>query len=185
MSSTSTQRTKSSVSAQATQLIAGVQKHLSTVTSFMLESTAYTPAEITAALNQLVALFAAVETARSVVAAKLAQEKAQAPALRSTMAALVSFVKVSFAGSPDVLADFGVQPKKVATKPTTEEKVVAVAKRASTRKARGTTGPKAKLAVKGNVVDVVVTPIEAAPSAAPSAPVTNGSATGSSTPHGA
>jgi type I site-specific restriction endonuclease len=188
-SSISAKSTKASVSALATQLIAGIQKHLANVTSFTVASAAYTPAEVTTALQQLVAIYGAVNAARSVVTAKLTEEKAQTPALRSTMAALMSYVKLTFGGSPEVLADFGLQPKKVATKLTTEKQVVAVARRASTRKARGTTGKRAKLAVKGNVVDVALTPIEAAPpatpSAATSAPVTSGSATGGATPHGA
>jgi hypothetical protein len=185
-------RNKASVVTRATQLVAGIQKHLAGVPSITFASTAYTPAQITAAFQLLVTLLAEVETAKSVVKAKLAAERAQAPTVRSLMSAFVSFVKVTFSESPDVLADFGLTPKKVATPQTAEEKVVAVAKRASTRKARGTTSKKAKLAVKGNVVSVVLTPVEAGPpvaasSAAPNAPapIPGGSATGSTTPHGA
>ena len=179
---------KATETAQATQLIAGFQKHLSGVTSLTLASTAYTPAEITAALQLLVAIYAAVDTAKSVVQAKLAAEKTQAPPLRSLMAALVAYVKVTYSESPDVLADFGLTPKKAATKLTTEEQMVAVAKRASTRVNRGTTSKKAKQAIKGDVVDVVVTPVKAgspavATSAAPGTPAAGG-ATGGTTPHG-
>ncbi len=190
----SSNASKVTLTAQATQLIAGFQKHLANVQSITLASVVYTPAQITAALQLLVNLYTEVSTAKSVVKAKLAAEKAQAPTLRSLMAALVSYVKLSFSESPDVLADFGLEPKKAATPLTTEEKVVAVAKRASTRKARGTTSKKAKRAVKGSVVNVVLTTVEAgqpvvAPSAAPSATApstgTTGSAAGSATPHGA
>jgi hypothetical protein len=182
--------------ARATQLIAGIQKHLANVPSITLASAAYTPAQITAAFQLLVTLLADVATARSVVTAKLAAEKAQAPTVRSLISAFVSYVKVTFSKSPDVLADFGLAPKKVATPLTAEEKVVAVAKRASTRKARGTTSRKAKQAIKGDVVDVVMTPVAAgqpvvgAP-AATSAPLaspttaTTGNATGGGTSHGA
>jgi hypothetical protein len=189
----STQKlTKASEVARATQLVAGIVKHLANVPSITLASAAYTPAQITAALQLLVTLLGDVATAKSVVTAKLAAEKAQAPTVRSLMSAFVSYVKVSFSKSPDVLADFGLTPKKAATPQTAEQKVVAVAKRASTRKARGTTSKKAKQAVTGNVVSVVVTPVEAgqpvvASPAAPNAPapVQGGSATGSGTTHGA
>jgi hypothetical protein len=153
---------------RATQLVAGFQKHLASVPSITLASTAYTPAQITAALQLLVSLRAAVEAAKSATKAKLASERAQAPALVVLMDALVSYVKVTYSESPDVLADFGLTPKKVATPLTTEQQVVAVAKRASTRKARGTTSKKAKKAVKGSVVDVVLTSVTAGqPVAAP------------------
>ena len=180
---------KATETAQATQLIAGFQKHLSGVTSLTLASTAYTPAEITAALQLLVAIYAAVDTAKSVVQAKLAAEKTQAPPLRSLMAALVAYVKVTYSASPDVLADFGIAPKKAATPLTTEEKVVAVARRVSTRSARGTTGKKAKQAIKGDVVNVILTPVKAPPpvvgtSAAPGAPANGGGATGGGPQHG-
>jgi hypothetical protein len=148
---------------------------------------AYTPAQITTALTAFVALYAAVDTAKSVVKAKLTAEAAQAPALLSLMAALVSYVKLTYSESPDVLADFGLPPKTVKTPLTTEQKAVANAKREATRAARGTTGSKAKKAVKGNVVGVVVTPVTAAPpvapSAAPTTPAPAVGATGGTTPH--
>ena len=122
--------------------------------------------------------------------AKLVVENAQAPALRTVMGALVSYVKLTYGKSPDVLADFGITPRKAPTPTTTEKKVVAVAKRASTRKARGTTSKKAKQAIHGSVVDVVMTPVEAVapvvtPSAPANAPANGGGAAGSGTGHGA
>ena len=48
-------------------------------------------------------------------------------------------------------------------------KVAAAAKRKATRAARGTTGPKKKLSVVGNVTGVQITPVTA-PVAAASAP---------------
>ena len=162
---------QATLTARATQLVAGVQKHLASMTSITLSSTAYTPAEITSDLQELVSLYAAAAAAKAAYQAKLAAVKAQAPNLLSLMAALVAYVKLTYANSPDVLADFGQPPKKVRTPLTTEQQAVANAKRASTRVARGTTGPKAKLAVKGTVVGVTVTPVVAGePVASPSTP---------------
>ena len=179
---------KATKTTRATQLLAGFQKHLATVTSVTLASVVYTPAQIMSALTVLLALYAAVDTAKSAVKAKLNAEAAQAPALLSLMAALVSYVKLTFSESPDVLADFGLEPKKTATPLTTEQQAVAVAKREATREARGTTSKKAKMAVKGDVVGVTVTPVKAAqpvvaPSVAPSTPAPAGGATGGTTPH--
>jgi|HubBroStandDraft_2_1064218.scaffolds.fasta_scaffold671245_1 hypothetical protein len=165
---------KTAEAAQATQLIAGVQQNLATTQSFTVAGATYTSAQVTTDLQEIVALRAGVNAAKSVVQAKLAQENARLPALRIVMDALVSYVKLTWGNSPDVLATFGLKPKKAATQLTTEEKVVAVARRASTRKARGTTSKKAKMAIKGNVADVVLTTIEtqpvATPSPSPSAP---------------
>ena len=44
------------------------------------------------------------------------------------------------------LADFGLSPPRAATQ-TPEQKAAAVAKRLATRRARGTMGPKARLAI--------------------------------------
>jgi hypothetical protein len=159
------------------------------VASLTLASVVYTPAQITSALQTLVTLYGAVDTAKSVWKAKLAAVAAQAPALLSLMAALKSYVELTYSESPDVLADFGLPPKTVKTPLTTEQQAAAVAKRQATRAARGTKGSKAKLEVKGNVTGVVVTAVTAASpvasSAAPSAPATSGSATGGTTSHSA
>ena len=177
--------TKGQETTRATQLLAGFQKHLANVTSLTLASVAYTPAQITADLQQLVSLYGAVDAARAVVKAKLTTEAAQAPTLLSLMAALVSYVRVTFSESPDVLADFGLTPKKAPTPLTAEQQAAAVAKREATRKARGTTGKKAKKAVKGNVVGVVVTPVTASTPAAPSPAPATPAATGAATSHSA
>ena len=81
--------------------------------------------------------------------------------MRAFLVAFVSFVRGTFGESPEVLADFGLLPKKVRKPLTVEQLAAAKAKRAATRKARGTTSKKQKLAVKGDVTGVVVTPITA------------------------
>jgi hypothetical protein len=117
-----------------------------------------------------VSLRQAVEAADAVAKAKLAAEEAQAPALLSLMAALLQYVKLTFSGSPDVLVDFGLKPKKARTPMTAEQKAAANAKRKATREARGITTKAAKKAMTGNVVGVNITPVVspvAAPSPAP------------------
>jgi hypothetical protein len=186
---TKAKNSKATDTTRATQLLAGFQQHLASATSITLASVAYTPAQITAALQALVALYAAVDAAKAAWKAKLTAEAAQAPAFLSLMAGLVSYVKLTFSESPDVLIDFGLGPKPAKTPLTTEQQAVANAKNKATRTARGTTGSKAKLAVKGNVVGVVVTPVTApapvAASTAPSTPAPAAGATVTSTTHSA
>ena len=135
----------------------------------------------------------AVDAAKAAATAKITAEEAQAPALLSLMAALVEYVKVTFSASPDVLADFGLKPRKAATPLTAAQKATANAKRQSTRAARGITSKKAKKAVKGNVVDVTLTPVLAGPPVtpaqptaptAPPVPQTGGASGGSGNTHG-
>ena len=158
---------KATETTQAQILLLGFQKHLANVASLTLASVAYTPAQITAALQLLVSLRQAVEAAEAVAKAKLAAEEAQAPALLSLMAALVQYVKLTFSGSPDVLVDFGLKPKKAPTPLTAEQKAAANAKRKATREARGITTKAAKAAKTGNVVGVTITPVVADASPAP------------------
>jgi len=102
-----------------------------------------------------------VDAAHASIKAKLAAEKAQTPALRTFMSALVSYVKAGYGSAPDVLADFGIYPK-ARTPLTVEAKAAASAKRAATRKARNTMGSVQKKAVKGDVVGITATPVTAA-----------------------
>jgi hypothetical protein len=131
--------------ALATQLVAGTKKHFSTVSSLTFGNSTVTPAQIEASLQTLIDLRSAVDDAKAVAKAKIAAEAAQAPSLRSQMVAFVTFVKATFGDSPDVLADFGLKPKKARTPLTISQLAAAAAKRAATRAARHTMGTKQKV----------------------------------------
>ena len=62
---------------------------------------------------------------------------------------LKQLVRGAFGRDSPQLADFGFAPRKSVTW-TEAKKAAAVAKRAATRAARGTRGPKARLAIKGD-----------------------------------
>jgi hypothetical protein len=184
---------KAGVVARAQALIAGANKHLSNVTQVAVEGQSLTPAQVVEKLRALVDLRTAVDAAKASTKAKLAAEQTQTPSLRTFMGAFVMHVKGAFQNSPDVLADFGVAPKARAPL-TVEAKTASVAKGASTRAARHTMGSKQRLAIKGDVTGVTVSPVEATqpavtppsstPSTSPSTPATSGSATAAPTsPH--
>jgi hypothetical protein len=142
----------------AEQLIAGFKQHFSTVSALTLGSESYTPAEVEAFLQTLIDLRQAVDDARSALKTKIMAQAAQAPALRSQMAALVAIVKASYGPSPDILADFGLEPKKARAPLTIDQMATAAAKRAATRAARHTMGPKQKQKVKGTITTIVSPP---------------------------
>jgi hypothetical protein len=178
---------KNKDAALAKQLIAGTSKHFANTQSMAFGSATFTPAQVTQRLQTLVDLRTDVTNAQAAVKAKLAAEAAQAPTLHGFMTGLVSFVRTTFSQSPDVLADFGLAPKKASTPLTAQQKAGAVAKRASTREARHTMGKVQKKSVTGDVVDVVMTPVVAPkPTAsAPAASAPQGTASSGTTPHGA
>src|SRR5271167_131417 len=97
----------------AEQLIAGMKKHLANAGSLAFAGATYTPAQIEASLQTLADLRTAVDVAK-------AASKAQSASLRSRMAAFEAFVKVTYGNSPDVLADFGLKPRKAAAPLTVE-----------------------------------------------------------------
>jgi hypothetical protein len=151
----------------AEQLVAGTRKHFSNAGSLMFGGGTYTPAQVEAFLQTIVDLRTAVDKAKADTKAKIEAEKAQTPSLRGRMAAYVTYVRATFGNAADILADFGLKPKKARTPPTTEKRAEAIAKTKATRTVRHTMGPKAKKKVKGTVTTIVTTP-----SATPAQPVT-------------
>ena len=148
-----------SEAALAEELSLGTQKHLSAVTQVLIEGVTFTPAQVITQLTTLADLRAAVDAAKAIEKGRLAEERSKGPSLVAFLHAFESFVRTAFGGQPEILADFGLAPKKVRTPLTVEQQAAANAKRAATRKARGTIGKKKKLAIKGNVTGIVVTPV--------------------------
>jgi hypothetical protein len=176
MSTTTRKQGKTTDAALAEQLIAGTKLHFATAASLAFASGQFTPAQVEASLQQLATLRNDVDDARIALKAKLAAEAAQAAALREFMLAFVQFVRATFSKSPDVLADFGLEPKKAAAPLTTEQKAAAVAKREATRAARGTKGSTQLAGIKGAVTGVVITPVVGG------APAAAAESSGTSTP---
>jgi hypothetical protein len=165
--------------ALAKNLIAGTAKRLGNVGQLTLAGNTFTPAQVTDKLQQLVALRNDVNAAKAALQVKVAAEQATAPSLRDFMVLFVAYVRATFAGLADALADFGLQPKKARAPRTADELAAANAKRKATRAARGVMGKKQRKVVKGDVTGVTITPIVAPQPVAPQ-PVTatNGKADG-------
>jgi hypothetical protein len=164
-------------------LLAGVQKHFTNASTLTVGSASYTPAQIESSLQTVIDLRAAVDAAKVAAKAKLVAEAAQAAPLRIFINALAAYVKASFSQSPDVLADFGLKPRKATTPLTNDQKALAAAKRKATRAARHTMGKVQKKVVTGDVTGVVVTPITAPKPTAPSVPTTPTPVAGAVTGH--
>jgi hypothetical protein len=169
MSSTPSNRitSKAAALAHVQALMAGANKHLPDQ-SFKLGGTAYTTASLIQALQALVNAMTARDAAEAGAKDVLAAEKAAQKQAAPTVLAFKRFVLLTFASNSQVLADFGLTPPKARAPLSTEQRAARAAKAKATRAARGTTSKKQKLAVKGNVTGVTVSPTTA-PTAAPPA----------------
>jgi hypothetical protein len=160
---------KNGKAAAVSKLIAGAKKHFPNGSlEIPIGGVSMTIDAATKELQTYVDNRAAVVAAQATARTQVAAERGKIDALNAFISAFTAFVKAAFRGKADALADFGIQPPKAKTPLTAEQKAVAAAKRAATREARGTKGPKAKKAVHGSITaELVVTP---APATTPKAP---------------
>jgi hypothetical protein len=156
-------------------LIAGTTKHLPNG-SFPIGGTTYTTASLIQVFQGLVNAMSARDAAEGGAKDAIAAERAAMKQVGPIVEAFKRLVVVQFANTAQTLADFGLTPPKARTPMSSEKLAARAAKSKATREARGTTGKKKKLAVKGNVAGVTVTPIlvptAATSPAAPAPPVT-------------
>jgi hypothetical protein len=169
MSTITSKQSKATALARVQALMAGTEKHFPSG-SFTLGNTTYTTASLIQALkvlaDALTALDAAHTSTKGAVTALQAAETKVTPLLRDYR----SFLRATFSTASEQLADFGLAPLKARKPLTSDKRAAATAKAKATRKARGTTSKKQKLAAKGDVTGVIVTPVTAAgPSASPTA----------------
>jgi hypothetical protein len=163
---TSDPKALATVVASAQQLIAGTAKHLGTGTQVTFLGGSYTAADLTTRLQQVVGAQSDVDTAKAATKVKLAARKTVMASARPFMGAYRTYIKAIYGNQPDVLADFGVNPK-ARTPQTVAVKAAAAAKRAATRTARGTKGTAQKKAIKGDVTGITITPTTASTPVAP------------------
>ena len=142
---------KTTQQARALGLIAGSNKHFTGVPSVTVGGVTYALPVLLALLQSFVDLLNSVITARGPYLEALKNETAKAPALRAIVSAFRAYVVATFGNSPQVLADFGIAPRKAPLPKTAQEKVIAVEKSAATRAARHTMGKRQKAKVKGTV----------------------------------
>jgi hypothetical protein len=134
------------VQARFTLVLAGIAKHITGPVAF--GGTSYTAATLAAPFQAWFTMVAALGTAKAGYHAAVLAEQAAYKAAQILWVLLEAYCRVTFTGDTATLADFGFAPKKY-TKPSPEVEAAAIAKRAATRKARGTLGKKAKLAITG------------------------------------
>jgi hypothetical protein len=165
MTTTNNQSAKSTRVSLAQLFIAGTNKHFPNPNdSLVFGGATQTVAAMLAMLQAIIALRAVVEAAKAALATAVAAETGQLPPLIVSFKAYKKFLLARFGDTPDVLADFGLAPRKARTPLTAEQKAAAAAKAKATREARHTMSSKKKKGIKGNVTaTLVVTPASPPP----------------------
>jgi hypothetical protein len=141
--------------ASDTTLIAGIQKHVPSIT-FVVLSQPETAAQVMAVIQGRIDKAEAVTTARTALHAAVLASAAEDAQTEPFMQAVRQSILAMYGNSPTVLADFGLVPKQARTPLSPAAKVIAAAKRAATRKARGTIGKKEKAKIVGTLSGSVV-----------------------------
>jgi hypothetical protein len=139
---------RTTTQAQDAQILAGIKKDLPTLSNLPLAGTTYSMATLTALLQSRIDAANAVLIAKANHAQAIETYQALNTKVTPVVRGLHQYVVNAYGPTGTQLADFGFVPSKRATQ-TPAQKVAAVAKRAATRKARGTLGPKAKLSITG------------------------------------
>ena len=158
--------TKPETGALFANLAKGAEQHLSNDPVVTFAGRSLPLAELLGRLHAYADLQTRVEQRRAAYETALEEQNAKQAESHELMVSFVDFVRSVFGNKADVLNDFGLAPLGARKTPTVEEKLAAVVKREATRQARHTMGPKARLAIHGNVEGVTVTPVvEPAPEA--------------------
>jgi hypothetical protein len=158
------------------KLIDGLNKHATSIPGIVIAGASATTKDIVVTLQSRVDSARTVQSSRASWLAAVQTDRALRDKTKTYVSGLRQALLVAFAGQIDVLADFGLTPRKPRVV-TPEEKVATAAKARATRVARHTMGKKQKAAIKGTVA-----PTEPAPAPAPSPPVASPPATPAPTP---
>ena len=133
--STKAKRNQAAQTAADQSMIDGFNKHAATLLTVLVAGSTLKTSDLVmvlegriAAIRNAIAARAAAMTAVAAMNAELARTAALVSGTRQAL-------KVGFAGQADLLGDFGLQPPKVRTPPTAEEKARAAAKAQATRRA--------------------------------------------------
>jgi hypothetical protein len=167
--SNTTSRSKATVAAQLQALINGLQKQFPKG-QFTLGNNVYTTATLVQAIQSLIDAIDAVTTAQANATVAVAALRDAMAKVGPIVLALRRNLLAMFGDAADILALFGLKPRKGPAPRTGEEIAAAAAKAKATRKARGTASRKQKLAIVGNVTGITVTPLTAPTVALPAEP---------------
>jgi hypothetical protein len=145
--------------------IEGIKTHLASRAQIPAGRREFTPAALAQFVQRRIDAANAIQTAKAAWLDAIHQYEMIDAETTVVVNDVRNLAKNFFGADGPELAAFGIAPPKTPTM-STETMLAAVAKRAATREARGTRGPKAKLKIKG-VVPPAAPAIEASPGPSP------------------
>jgi hypothetical protein len=152
------------------KLADGLTKHAAAIPQMVIGGVTTTPADAGTKLQARITVAKAVVTTRATWQNAVAADETATEQTKTFLSGLRQTLLAAFAGQIDVLADFGLTPRKVAVL-TPAERAASALKAQATRAARNTLGKVQKAAITANVT---ITPATATPvkpaSASASAP---------------
>ena len=147
-------RNRTTTLATDRQAVQGVQKNLQGMSTLYLAGQTFTPATLEERIQARVDLATRIATAEAAWRKAIADYRAIDKQTDLVLRDLRRLVVGAYGDDSPKLAEFGfAAPRRVQW--TEEQKQAAVAKRAATRAARRTMGPKAKLKIRGTVEEAV------------------------------
>jgi hypothetical protein len=154
------------------KLANGYAQYSTSAPLIVLAGATLKPSDLVAKLQALVATENAVTSAGAAWHSQVATQRAAVLQSKPLLLAIRQSLQSAYSSQLDVLADFGLTPRKKAVV-SPETRAAAALKAKATRAARGTAGRKQKAAI---TAPVVITPASATPikgvTVAPSAPAT-------------
>ena len=157
-----TKLNRSSVLSRGARIATAIKTHLSGVPSFTFAGVEYTPEELIKLFEDQIAASQNVGSAKGAWLQAIDTEAGLLRTVDNVVFGLREQVRQVFANNPAVLAAFDFTAREARKLPP-ETYVVAAAKARATRTARGTLGPKKRLAIHGTVPATIS--IEVAPTA--------------------
>ena len=149
-------------------LIAGTEKYTPNG-SLTFGGATYTTASLVQLLQSLVDAMAAQNAASATAKDAILAERAVDAKVAPVVTAYRAYLRAIHGTATQTLADYGLAPTKAPKPLTVEAKSAKVALNKATRKARGTVGPKKRLAIKGTV-PATTEQLPVLPAAAPAKP---------------
>jgi hypothetical protein len=149
-------------------LLAGIQGNPQSFPLLVVGGKTVTVADAIAVLQARVDATNRVATTRAAWQEAMKAEEDERADTRAVVTGVRRGLQAAFDDSPETLGKYGLKPRKAPAVPV-HVRVAAAAKAKATRAARHTMGSKQKQAVKGDVTDVVITPVTASTSSQPAA----------------
>lgn len=153
--------TRDEVIAELQGLQAGIQKNLATFT-FIVAGKTYSGKDALAFVNKAIASALAVVEAHTQLKDAIDADKLFRAENGATLKALRDMIRLMYQDNFTTLAEFAIPPKKPRVPLSNEALLARAAKARATRVKRKTLGKRQRLAIKGDVTGVEITPVTTA-----------------------